>query len=138
MVAVTICSDFGAQENKICECPNICWMNTQMNDLTWWLHTTSGSQMNSNLKDSICLSLCQESEGHKRRLMIWRVMGPAAVAAAFRVFFLKRHSLALTTLYYRLTTELETMILHMHEIIQDMKFPHFICSGESRSDFTTY
>ena len=74
MVAVTICSDFGAQENKICECPNICWMNTQMNDLTWWLHTTSGSQMNSNLKDSICLSLCQESEGHKRRLSAKELM----------------------------------------------------------------
>ena len=30
------------------------------------------------------------------------------------------------------------MILHIHEIIQDMKFPRFICSGESQSDFTRY
>ena len=112
------------------------WIHKWM--ITWWLHTTSGPQLNSNLKDNVCLSLCPESEGHKRRLMIWRVMGPAAVAAAFRAFFLKRHSLALMTWFYWLTTELEIMMLHMHEIIQAMKFPYFICSGESQSDFTKY
>ena len=90
-------------------------MNTQMNDyLVAPYNFWSPAEQQSKRQ---CLSLCPESKGHKRRLMIWRVMGPAAVAAAFRAFFLKRHSLALMTWFYWLTTKLEIMMLHMHEII---------------------